>query len=184
MDLNEKNRADARAIYKKGHEFGNHMPEDKAYDDLDELEFSSQLEETERCLQTLMQELKVEEEEKERGNFQEEDFRPAAVQVASTKWFRPPLAKISSSMLSVLQRGGYKVALADVFANDVLFQDCEYLCHVVRKHVKAGSILCLHMPDEEFREKNVEETRLVLQVLKEKGLKATTLTELYNKSSA
>jgi peptidoglycan/xylan/chitin deacetylase (PgdA/CDA1 family) len=181
VDLNDKNKADARSIHTRGHELGNHMPEDKRYDDLDEVEFSSRLAETERCIQALMTSAFNDNDEEEDDSQQllakeKENIKKRV------KWFRPPLARLSSSMLRVLRREGYQVALADVFANDVLFQDCEYLGEVVSQYVRPGSIIALHMPDQEFREKNVEETRRVLQVLKEKGLQATTLTELYSKT--
>ena len=111
-------------------------------------------------------------------------------------------------MLGVLQSKGYKVAMGDVFPNDVLFQDVSYLRHGVERCVRPGrwvaftvllslslrhwlarllnrlcsrcSIIILHSPSKCFRENNLEEARCVLEVLRSKGLHAVTLSTLYN----
>ena len=134
------------------------------------------------------------------------------------KWFRPPCARISHGMLEILESEGFKVALGDVFANDVLLQDVKYMGGVVEKYIQPGtkprpsiffflflrcaldlgsktellnffpslamsigSIIVIHVPDVGFREKNLEEARVVLEILKRKGLRPVTLSHLYNK---
>ena len=173
VNMNEKNRQDALRIHQCGHELGNHMPEDKPYHTLDTQDFSFHLNETEECLRKL----RMTTEAPTKSKLDEKKLSPSPF----IRWFRPPFAKLSKSMLRVLESAHYKVALGDVFANDVLFQDVKYLKSVVHKHIRPGSIIVLHCPDVGFREKNLEETKAVLEVLKEKGLESVTLSTLYNK---
>jgi len=166
VSLNEKNKVDTINCYKKGHELANHMPEDKAYNKMSKEDFAFQLKETEQCLSALKQL-----SGKAAGEGRDQLH----------KWFRPPCARISHGMLEILESEGFKVALGDVFANDVLLQDVKYMGGVVEKYIQPGSIIVIHVPDVGFREKNLEEARVVLEILKRKGLRPVTLSHLYNK---
>jgi len=111
VTLNEKNERDCADMCKRGHELGNHMPEDKPYDKLGQAEFAFELKETEKCLN----------EVKGRAAPAQEAPSAGAASAASAhhKWFRPPCARLTRTMIATLEDTGYKVALGDVFANDV-----------------------------------------------------------------
>ncbi len=62
----------------------------------------------------------------------------------------------------------------------VLVQDVAWMRKVFERHVRAGSIVVIHAPDAGFREKNLAEAQALLQVLRAKGLRAVTLSQLHD----
>ena len=98
------------------------------------------------------------------------------------KWYRAPHAKLSKTMIDVLDEKGYKHIICDAFASDTSIPDSKWIAKFILKRTKPGSILLIHMPERGVREWNYEAIELTLKGLKEEGYKIVTVTELYNLS--
>lgn len=95
-------------------------------------------------------------------------------------WFRAPHADASPQMQQVLKRHGFTNVLCDSFANDTLLTNPEVIADGLLSMIDStgGSIVVIHVPERGFREHNFEALRLLLSGLREKGLRATSLTAL------
>ena len=99
------------------------------------------------------------------------------------KWFRPPCGRMNQQMVDNLRRLGYKIAMGDVFGLDTHIRDSQYIAQHHADTARSGSILVFHMPQTDFREYILEALRLCLPLLKAKGLRCVSLSELYLKAA-
>ena len=139
-------------LLKDGHELGNHLVSDRPYDQDSEAEFDLNLVKTQQKLE--------------------------GWQGSPPVWFRAPHGKLSPTMKSVLKRHGLTNVMMDCYGHDPFVPDSRFLADFMLKQVTHGSILLIHMPEEGFREWNLEGLRLLVEGLKNKGLKLVTLSEL------
>lgn len=95
----------------------------------------------------------------------------------NNKWFRPPHAKMSPAMEQVLAEEGFRIAMSDCYGMDVMCRP-PFIANYTARHAQAGSIVLLHMPEEGFREYNLESIRGALAGLAARGLRCVSLSEL------
>merc|ERR1712176_994691 len=68
------------------------------------------------------------------------------------------------------------------YAFDTEIGDSTWLAERLLEGVQSGSVLLIHMPEQGFREWNLQAIELTLQGLQERGLKAITVSELAAKA--
>ena len=152
-----------KMIVSRGHELGNHMPEDKPYWKLSAQQFEEELNRSEKVLYQF-------------------DRKPIR-----DRWFRPPMGKLSHTMMSVLERKGYRgVAMGDVFSNDVLVggsldpPDADivdfHISHNIRR-AKPGSIVVFHCPNLSRRRQLVPILDGLLNIWKLRGYVCCSLLD-------
>ena len=95
-----------------------------------------------------------------------------------TKWYRAPHAKLSDVMQNVIDEREMVHVISDAFANDTAIPDSKWIAEFVLKQVQPGSIIVIHMPERGVREWLYEALELTLIGLKDRELKAVTLSEL------
>ncbi len=95
------------------------------------------------------------------------------------KFYRAPHANLSNTMMEVLSERGYEHIICDGFASDTSIPDAKWISTFILKRTKPGSILLIHMPENNIREWNYEAIELTLKGLKEKGYKVVTVSELF-----
>jgi len=98
--------------------------------------------------------------------------------VGAPKWFRPPQGKMSAAMDRVLQSFGYSIAMCDCWGMDVLC-GADFVQKYTLRHVRDGSILLVHMPEQGFRDWTLVALRGILAGLKQREIKCVTLSELH-----
>lgn len=96
------------------------------------------------------------------------------------RWFRAPHADASPEMWRVLQRYSFTNVLCDVFANDTVISDPEFIAQTLLSllHREGGSIVVIHVPERGFREHNLRALHMFLQGLADMGLSAVTVSAL------
>lgn len=96
------------------------------------------------------------------------------------RWFRAPHADASPAMKQVLRRYGFTNVLCDCFGNDTVLKDAGVIAEGLLAMVDdlGGSIIVVHIPERGFRENNLQALRLLLEGLSERGLQATSLSQL------
>jgi len=147
----------ADRVVAAGHEFGNHMEEDKfGYSKLVPDEFERALKESNDVI------------EAESG--------------ATVRWFRAPQGVLTSSMRRAIVRLKLRHAIGDAYCDDWAVSDADWVARTLLRQAKAGSIVILHMPERGHREHTLEALTLVLQGLSDRGLKCVTLTEIEAKA--
>ena len=145
---------EAGSLVAAGHEFGNHMCEDRSgYSKLPADEFDAEL----RAATTVIEQL------------------PGAPRV---RWFRAPQGIYTDRMRKVVQDHNLRHAIGDAYCDDWGVRDAKWIARTLLKQVKPGSIIILHMPEKGFREHTFEALELLLQGLSKRGLKCTTLSDL------
>jgi len=143
----------AASLLEDGHEFGNHMTEDRGdYWNLPDGEFEAALLEASAAIEE--------------------------VGSGSPRWFRAPQGKLSKSMRGALQRHGMRHALGDCYCDDWGIEDPEFIAKTMLRQANSGSIAIMHMPERGFREHTLEAMRLFLEGLGERGIRCMTLTSL------
>ena len=143
------------ALLADGHELANHCVDDRPYDKVSIEEFERDYDATDKWIRQM-----------------------SAGREETARWFRAPAGILSDTMLSVLGRRGATTVLTDCYANDCQIPDPRFIAWGMSRRVTHGSILILHMPERGFREWNLEAIVLVLEMLKERGLRPVTLSEL------
>jgi len=139
-----------------GNELANHLVDDRPYDKVSLEEFERDFD----AADTWIRQMSV-------GSGQ-----------STTRWFRPPCGMMSEAMLKVLIRRGARTVLTDCYANDCMIPNPRYISWGMSRSVTHGSIMIIHMPERGFREWNLEAIMRVLEMLKQRGLRAVTLSEL------
>eukprot|EP00927_Polykrikos_kofoidii_P056746 TRINITY_DN50824_c0_g1_i1.p1 TRINITY_DN50824_c0_g1~~TRINITY_DN50824_c0_g1_i1.p1 ORF type:complete len:434 (+),score=67.17 TRINITY_DN50824_c0_g1_i1:67-1368(+) len=94
------------------------------------------------------------------------------------RWFRAPHADLSEGMEKVLIKHGATNVLCDCFANDTIISDADFLAKTLVSLAVGGSILVIHMPEKGFREHNFAALRGVLQGLRARNMRVTTVSAL------
>ena len=156
--LNKQNKDIMKSAIERGHEFGNHMSKDRAYNkDPPEL-FENELLSTE---QTIL------ESQPGFGN-------------GVPKLFRPPSGMINKKMQKVLVKHNYVSILSDDYTFDAEI-DCDPDFHVktIVSNVKHGSILLLHTPENFMRIKTLEILNRIIPQIKEKGFNFKILSSYF-----
>lgn len=97
---------------------------------------------------------------------------------ARVRWFRAPHGLYTRQMQRTVHQHGLRHALADSYCDDWSVRDPKWIASTLLRQVRDGSIIALHMPEQNFRSHTLEALVLVLQGLKERGLKCTTLSDL------
>lgn len=96
-----------------------------------------------------------------------------------TPWFRPGSAWYNDEMKQTLDERGYRIALASMIPLDARVPMPRLVSWYINATVKPGSIMVLHsVGDRGLR--SVRSLERVLPVLARRGLRATTLSELYD----
>lgn len=141
-----------RMILENGHEIGNHMCEDRPYNNLSESDFEAELMFADAVL----------------SQFSEEPIRI----------FRPPMGKSSKAMRKVLDRLGYTSVFGDVYGNDAWCNNAEQCAQIILQNTRPGSIVACHMPERGFREWCLEEIELALKGLTARGCTIVSFSEM------
>jgi len=141
-----------RMILEHGHEIGNHMCEDRPYNNLSESDFEAELMFADAVL----------------SQFSEEPIRI----------FRPPMGKSSKAMRTVLDRLGYTSVFGDVYGNDAWCNNAERCAQIIVQNTRPGSIVACHMPERGFREWCLEEIELALKGLTARGCTIVSFSEM------
>lgn len=138
----------ARAV-EEGHELANHLTTDEPSILLDGSEFERRLLEAHEALS----------------------------QFADVRWFRPGSGWYNASMLSTLDRHGYRCALGSVYPFDPQLPSAWFAARYVLSNVRPGSIIVLH--DYGARgERTAAALATILPELSRRGLRVVTLSEL------
>ena len=142
-------------VIQRGHELGNHMPEDRSYFFMSATQFESELLRAEEVLHRL-------------------DGK-----AIDQRWYRPPLGHLSKAMVSVLEKRGYRgIVMGDVFSNDALVGGTldppdssainYHIKHTIRR-TTPGSIVVFHCPNSSSRRQLVPILSKVLQIWRDHG---------------
>ena len=67
--------------------------------------------------------------------------------------------------------------MSDCYGMDVMCRP-PFIADYTARHAQAGSIVLLHMPEQGFREYNLESLRGALEGLTARGLRCVSLSEL------
>jgi len=154
-------------LVRDGHEIANRCPADRSYADDNEATFEQALLSAERICEGL----RIATPGHSRAN-----INGVAGKV---KWFRPPLAKMSSTMRKVTNRHGFTHVLSDCYANDPWIPDPSFIAKTMLSQATNGSIAVIHMPERGFREYNLNALREFLRGVREKGLQVVTLGNMH-----
>lgn len=195
-------------LLREGHEVANHCPQDRPYDSEDEACFSKALLDAEGICDELRKTAALPARPRRKddwwrllarscGTFCSPAARRGCPQGAppaeaggrtapqrQQRWFRPPAARCSSTMFTVLKRENFKVVLGDCYANDAWISDPDFIARTMLQHAHDGSVMVIHMPERGFREYTFEALRLVLEGLQERSMKVTTLNDLHEAATA
>lgn len=102
---------------------------------------------------------------------------------APIRWLRPGMGWYSASMIATATRYGYRLALGSVFPYDTHVPFSRFASAFILSRVKSGDIIVLHDGDGRG-----QRTRLTLEtilpVLKARGYRITTLSELTSELAA
>ncbi|KAL3692086.1 hypothetical protein R1sor_005737 [Riccia sorocarpa] len=146
-------------MFNEGHEVANHTMKDVASWRLSPTHFRDQLIETEKRI----------------AKYFSVDHSGRQI-----KWFRPGHGFYSKSMLEIAKAEGYKVALGSLFPLDTLFTAQAWLISkylLWRMH--KGAIIILHDRQPQ-KHQTIKVLKMILPVLKSRGYKVVTLSELYS----
>jgi len=149
--------SDVKTLLERGHEIANHNMYDWPYNKYSKEDFKDDFDKTDFLLKQYTENL--------------------------PKWYRAPHAKISKTMIEVIEEKGYKHIICDAFASDTSIPDSKWISKFILNKTKPGSILLIHMPEKNVREWNYEAIELTLKGLKQRGYKVVTVTELLKLSS-
>mmetsp|Transcript_10654 Transcript_10654/g.20672 ORF Transcript_10654/g.20672 Transcript_10654/m.20672 type:complete len:292 (+) Transcript_10654:29-904(+) len=153
---------DARGLLADGHEFGNHMTCDcHKWASGPAQEFQNDLLACNHAIEQLLL-----------------PKAPSSMPSGRVRWFRAPGAKLSFAMRAGLERLGLRSALGDCYCDDWAIEDPQFIAKTMLRQVTSGSIVILHMPERGYREHSLEALRLVLEGLRQRGLRCVTLSKL------
>ncbi|MEM9987863.1 MAG: chitin deacetylase family protein [Bacteroidota bacterium] len=138
-------------IVRKGHEIGNHLTEDEPSIQLSPEDFEAKLVEAHQTLSK---------------------FAPMT-------WLRPGSGWYTAEMIAIACQHHYQVALGSVFPYDTHAGSVWFASRFILANIHPGSIIVLH--DGERRGQRTAETLAnVLPVLKQRGYRVVSLSELVN----
>lgn len=138
-----------RSLLVAGHEIGNHMTQDEPSIELSPEAFERKL------LQA----------HAELSEFTE------------LRWFRPGSGWYDEAMLEILERHGYRCVLGTVYPLDAHIGSVRFASRVILAMAKPGRIIILHDAGERGQ-RTWEILREVLPVLRERGYRVVTVSEL------
>ena len=143
------NEALVKRIVESGHELGNHLTQDEPSVDLDPETFERELVRSHEALSAY----------------------------ASPRWFRPGSGWHDDRMLEVLERHGYRMALASDYPLDAHIPWSGFARRFLLWRAKPGAVMLLH--DAEGRgERTAETLAAVLPELRRRGYRVVSLSEL------
>lgn len=162
MQHNLKQDTNNDSVFEKllahGHELGNHYDIDKRADDLDEKEFEQYLIGTEKWILHYDR------------NFNDK----------IPKFFRPPSGKSSDAMKKVLEQHDYLNILGDVYSLDANYDKApEKHANLIVKNIQKGSIIILHTPEEDMRQKTYKILDLIIPRIRAKGFRFELLSQYF-----
>lgn len=143
------NEAIMRRLVAAGHEPGNHLMTDAPSARLSAAEFERQLLQTHALLAP---------------------FGPI-------RWFRPGHGWYNRPMLGLLQRHGYRCALASAYAFEFHLPSARYAARHILLNARPGAVIILHDGAAD-RHRTVDVLHRVLPELRRRGLRVVTLSEL------
>lgn len=145
-------------LLRQGHELGNHYDIDKPATDLDAREFEQYLLGTEHWIKKY-----------------DPDFADKV-----PKFFRPPSGKSNEVMSQVLEKNDYLNILGDVYSLDANY-DKNPAKHsdIIVSGVQKGSIIILHTPEEDKRQKTFEILDNIIPRLRAKGFRFELLSQYF-----
>ena len=133
----------------EGHELGNHLTRDEASIRSSPEAFAADVEEADRVL----------------GGF------------GTVRWLRPGSGWYDDVMLATIERAGYRCALGSVYPYDQHVPSARFAAAYVLSNVRPGSVIVLHDGGDRGR-RTAEVLRRVLPVLRARGYRVVTLSEL------
>ncbi|MBE9241791.1 chitin deacetylase family protein [Synechocystis salina] len=149
------NEAIIQTMVTDGHELGNHMTEDKPSIKLSPEEFATDLLEAHSVISRF----------------------------DKIHWFRPASGWYNSEMLKTAKKNGYRTALGSVFPYDTLIESSWFAVNYILFNIRPGSIIVLH--DGNSRGQRTVKTLIkILPILKNRGYKFVTLSELFTKDNS
>ncbi|EEA07911.1 polysaccharide deacetylase family protein [Cryptosporidium muris RN66] len=140
----------------EGHELGNHLAEDIPCNKLSLATFAQNLLECEHLISRFVP---------NHICINSISSMDSDSDIISTKfkWFRPPFGRLTRQQYDFVISRGYTVVMCDVYPNDVSLQSFpQFLAEFCTNHAAPGSIVCIHMPSNDFRAANLEVFRLLL----------------------
>lgn len=132
-----------------GHELGNHMMSDTSSAELSAVEFERQLRQTHELLAP---------------------FGPV-------RWFRPGHGWFNQRMLDQVHRHTYRCAMASAYALEFLPVSAPYAARHILRNIRPGGVIVLHDGAAD-RIRTVEVLERILPVLRRRGYRIVTLSEL------
>ena len=137
------------AMVAEGNELGNHLTRDEPSISLSEHAFEAAARETGALLSRF----------------------------APVRWLRPGSGWYDAGMLTTIERLGYRCALGSVYPYDPHIRSARIASAYILANVRPGAVIVLH--DAESRgPRTVATLRRVLPVLRERGYRVVTLSEL------
>jgi len=133
-----------------GHELGNHMKRDRPSIELSPAEFEAALLEADSVLSRF----------------------------AELRWARPGSGWYDGTMLSIMEKHGYRCALGSIYPYDALIRSPAFAVHHVLRKARPGSVIVLH--DWATRgARTAAALEDILPELRRRGLEVVTLSELW-----
>jgi len=149
--------ATVRRAVQEGHELGNHLTADEPSALLSETEFEKDLVAAEAAL------------------------LPFLKPNQGLRWLRPGMGVYTPSMVTIAQRYNYRLALGSNFPYDTHIASSRFARSFILSKVRPGDIIVLHDGQGENAargDRTLETLKTVLPILKNRGYKVTTLSEL------
>jgi len=143
------NEALVAAIVAEGHELGNHLTRDEPSVRLPPDAFAAAIREAGSVL----------------GRF------------GPVRWLRPASGWYDDTMLDTIEREGYRCALGSVYPYDAHQSSARLSAAYVSSNVRPGAVIVLHDGRDRGR-RTADVLRRVLPVLRARGYRVATLTEL------
>ena len=138
------------SIVAQGHELGNHLTRDEQSAQLSAEQFEAAAREAGAVL----------------------------ARFAPVRWLRPGSGFYSDSMLATMQRLGYRCALGSVYPYDPHVPSPRFASAYVLANLRPGAVIVLHEGGARGR-RTAETLRRVLPVLRARGYRVVTLSELH-----
>ena len=145
-------------LLREGHELGNHYDIDSPADNLTEKEFEQYLMGTEKWIKKF-----------------DPDFAEKV-----PKFFRPPSGKSNEIMSRVLEKNDYINILGDIYSLDANYDsNPDKHSDIIVKNIEKGSIIILHTPEKDKRQKTFEILDNIIPRIREKGFRFELLSQYF-----
>lgn len=152
----EAHREDMISLLQDGHEFANHGMMDRSYEF--DTNFGTAVDECSKVICDLQ--------------------TAASVDNVGVKWFRAPHGRYTQSMADELKTRNLTNVMCDTYASCPIVQDGDFIAQHLTKTCQDGSIILLHMPERHVRTWCLTALQGLLEGLKERDFKVTTLSEM------